>query len=77
MLIPWGYPGDSLQNLLGFLVDSWEINQWQIFRGILRDSQEKSWEIDREIRVKFKGYCSISHFSLFYIDNNKNLKFFW
>ena len=29
-----------------------------------RDSQGKSWEIYREIKGKFKGYCNISHFSL-------------
>ena len=44
-------------------MDLYEIKQRRNLRGILGDSQEKSWEIYREIRGKFKRYDNISHFS--------------
>ena len=64
---PWGIsrkfpeiPFRICRDFCGFIGEK----QWGILREILQDSQEKSWEIYKEIRGKFKGYSNVSHFLL-------------
>ena len=69
--ISWRFPTGFIEIFGGLIGD----NKWMVLRGILGDSQDKSWEICREIRGKFKGNCNISHLSLMF-SVTCNLKFF-
>ena len=61
-LILWGFPGfpaEFIRIFGGFIGDK-----------SVADFQGNPQRFSRGIMGKFKGYCSISHFSLFYIINN-------